>query len=702
MLRRPSPSQSISSQSRSFTQNKQKTRKTTRTSRVSNIAANSARPPLDGGALHPLLSLRQKSEASDVAVELFCVSLHFCVMASPKKRSLDNRKFRTRHKYRGKRRRTLPKATANDDVTPDQRPDARTSDRPNTDTEHRDSGCEIAAAVEFVSASQRKIGFFESERRQVDAATANTLLCEIDALTALVAGAQCPTCRERKLGVREAAGKRKGLSAFLELCCENPDCPESALSFTHTSRRTTSAGNQGTSARFDSGSSRDSFAVNVKAVLAARAIGAGHDQLSRFCAILGLPSPMHHKTFNGISKKLHGAAMTAVSKNLDQARNITKDAVGGRDVPVMFDGTWQKRGHKSHNGVGTVVSLDTGLCLDFEVLSNYCHACSIHRDLGEDEEVWRAFHLPVCEKNTDCSSHAMEPAAAVNIWQRTLSYETPLQFTSFLSDGDSKAYTAVCEANVYCDTHIDKEECTNHVAKRLGTALRKLATPLPRGEKLKDATIMKLQTYYKIAITSNKDSVRSMYTAIWASYFHCCSSDGASSHNFCPAGPNSWCKHKRAEALGEPAPHHTPLLTKAQGLAIMPIYKRLTEEKLLIRCLHGKTQNAAESLNSKIWLLCPKTKFASRTTVETATALAVLWYNKGHRGFEKVLEGIGILPSRDLATHGDRCDVMRIRKMNLKQTAEARAHRRNTAKRARVEDTDRKSREGPSYGAGDF
>ncbi|KAH7954894.1 hypothetical protein HPB49_022590 [Dermacentor silvarum] len=97
---------------------------------------------------------------------------------------------------------------------------------------------------------------------------------------------------------------------------------------------------------------------------------------------------MHHKTFNGISKKLHGAAMTAVSKNLDQARNITKDAVGDRDVPVMFDGSWQKRGHKSHNGVGTVVSLDTGLCLDFEVLSNYCHACSIHRDLGEDEEVW--------------------------------------------------------------------------------------------------------------------------------------------------------------------------------------------------------------------------------------------------------------------------------------------------------------------------
>ncbi|KAL1472122.1 hypothetical protein MTO96_023165 [Rhipicephalus appendiculatus] len=285
---------------------------------------------------------------------------------------------RTRHKYRGKRRRTLPKATAKDNVTPD----APTTDRPNVDTEPSDSDCAFDTAVEFISASQKKIGFFESEPRPVDAPTVNTLLCEIDALTALVAGSACPTCCERKLGVREAAGKRKGLSAFLELCCENSKCPDFTLSSTHTSRRITSARDHGTSVHFDSGSSRDSFAVNVKAVLAAHAIGAGHDQLSRFCAILGLPSPMHHNTFNGISKKLHGAAIRAVSQNMDLARNITKDAVGDRDVPVMFDSTWQKRGHKSHNGVGTVMSLDTGPCLDFQVLSNYCHACSIHKDMG--------------------------------------------------------------------------------------------------------------------------------------------------------------------------------------------------------------------------------------------------------------------------------------------------------------------------------
>ncbi|CAN7988722.1 unnamed protein product [Ixodes hexagonus] len=395
--------------------------------------------------------------------------------------------------------------------------------------------------------------------------------------------------------------------------------------------------------------------------------------------------------------------MKAVAENMEKARVFTKEMVGDGDVAVMFDGTWQKRGHKSHNGVGAAVSVDTGLCLDFEVLSNFCLACSRHQDLGsEEEEVWQAFHGPVCEKNTECSSHAMETEAAVRIWTRTPSQKTPLRFTKFLSDGDSKAFSAISEAKVYGETSVTKEDCTNHVAKRLGTALRKLKTPLPRGEKLKDGPIQKLQNYYRIAINSNRGNIQKMYCAIWASYFHSCSTNAAKSHKFCPEGVESWCKHRRAEALGEPAPDHTPLLTKAQGLALLPIYRRLTDEKLLTRCLQGKTQNAAESLNSKIWLLCPKTKFASRTVVEMATAIAVLWYNRGHGSFEQVLQELGVLPPEELVVLGSSRDQRRIKKMSARQTAEARAHRRNMVKRARLTDSTREDLEGPTYAPGEF
>ena len=47
-----------------------------------------------------------------------------------------------------------------------------------------------------------------------------------------------------------------------------------------------------------------------------------------------------------------------------------------------------------------------------------------------------------------------------------------LQYTGFLSDGDSKAHKAVCELNVY-EKEIVKEECFNHVHKRMGHGLVK-------------------------------------------------------------------------------------------------------------------------------------------------------------------------------------------------------------------------------------
>lgn len=94
---------------------------------------------------------------------------------------------------------------------------------------------------------------------------------------------------------------------------------------------------------------------------------------------------MHHKSFTAISRRVRDAAMDAIGANLARSRELTVKDVGGDDIAVMYDGTWHKRGHKSHDGIGTVVSLDTGLSLDFEVLSNFCLACSRHKALPDEE-----------------------------------------------------------------------------------------------------------------------------------------------------------------------------------------------------------------------------------------------------------------------------------------------------------------------------
>lgn len=160
---------------------------------------------------------------------------------------------------------------------------------------------------------------------------------------------------------------------------------------------------------------------------------------------------------------------------------------------------------------------------------------------------WQAFQTSSCEKNTTCSAHIMETEAALRIWKRSGLYATPLQFTAFLSGGDSKAYAVVSSIEVFM------EDCTNHIVKRLVTAFRKVK--MRRGEKLKDATNYKLRGYFQVAIASN---VRDTYCAAWASYFHSCPRGGASSHKFCPDREMPWCKPKRAQAKGQPASSHTP------------------------------------------------------------------------------------------------------------------------------------------------
>ena len=43
------------------------------------------------------------------------------------------------------------------------------------------------------------------------------------------------------------------------------------------------------------------------------------------------------------------------------------------NIAVSYDGSWQKRGHSSQYGVGTIIELETGLILDYEAYSLYCH-----------------------------------------------------------------------------------------------------------------------------------------------------------------------------------------------------------------------------------------------------------------------------------------------------------------------------------------
>ncbi|GBM10526.1 hypothetical protein AVEN_69311-1 [Araneus ventricosus] len=55
------------------------------------------------------------------------------------------------------------------------------------------------------------------------------------------------------------------------------------------------------------------------------------------------------------------------------AKEATVENNSDNNIAVAIDGTWQKRGYTSHNGVVTVTSMDTGKAIHVEVLKYYAY-----------------------------------------------------------------------------------------------------------------------------------------------------------------------------------------------------------------------------------------------------------------------------------------------------------------------------------------
>ena len=142
---------------------------------------------------------------------------------------------------------------------------------------------------------------------------------------------------------------------------------------------------------------------------------------------------------------------------------------------VQMDGTWQRRGHASHHGVVTAISVDTGKCLDTEVLTNICKGCKAREHMDHSSDAYAKWKLThVCRVNHTGSAGAMELVGAVRIFSRS-EYKHGLKYTKYLGDGDSAAYKKVTEVKPYGpEFPIEKLECVGHVQKRCGTRLRRL------------------------------------------------------------------------------------------------------------------------------------------------------------------------------------------------------------------------------------
>lgn len=92
-----------------------------------------------------------------------------------------------------------------------------------------------------------------------------------------------------------------------------------------------------------------------------------------------------------------------------------------KDITVSFDGTWQKRGFTAKHGVGTCIDVQTGLVIDYQVMTKHCQACALKKSTqtSDDEfQLWFEQHKSDCCINHTGSSKSMEQEAALMLWNR--------------------------------------------------------------------------------------------------------------------------------------------------------------------------------------------------------------------------------------------------------------------------------------------
>lgn len=511
-------------------------------------------------------------------------------------------------------------------------------------------------------------------------------------LPSILSAVVCASCKTSNFHITVTA--KKGLASLYKLCC---DVCDTTVWTGWTSPITETK-------RHD---------VNYRAVLACKETGVSLTKLLSMFAILSIKSPFHHKTYEEISTEVHSAVVQAAEESMQAAaavvheRALSKsDTVRSNGCPavaVSFDGTWHKRGHSSHSGVGVAIEFDTGLVLDAQVISNYCKACEMGPKPGNSTYLkWHRNHNWKCQKNFEGSSNAMEAEAAQIIFQRSVRKRS-LVYGTMLCDGDSKAFHAA-QASCGYDISITKEDCINHIAKRMFNALENLkkSNKDSLNYRLTKPNIEKITNTYAVNLKCNAPDPAKMKFGVLGGFFHMLSTDSQPNHRLCPDGENSWCHYKRSIATNAPFRKHTPTITADVGKLVFPIIKRLTEPELLQRCAKMGTQNANESFNSLIWLRCPKVEFASKRSVETATYLAILAFNCGRTGIKLVMDKLNLkwtTISNSYFTNKQKLKLTNAKKRTLGISK----WKRKTQKKRRIEtEHGREKKEGISYAAGEF
>ena len=510
----------------------------------------------------------------------------------------------------------------------------------------------------------------------------------MDVLTTVISMLCCPDCQSGNLKLCENFNRKMGFASLLIVKCSQCNFKKDF----YTSKPV-----------------EKSYDINPRVIYAMRNIGQGHASIKKFTALMNMPPPMTVKNYDRAVSKITKIVVDVAEETMAEAAHELKILKGGDnsiiDIPVSCDGSWQRRGFASLNGSFTSISVDTGKIIDTEVMSRYCKGCKSKEKLKNTNksayETWRLNHK--CRLNHTGSAGAMEVTGAKEIFSRSIK-KHGLRYNQYLGDGDSNSYPSI--KKIYDGIDVEKLECVGHVQKRVGNRLRNLkknVKGLGGKGKLTNNLIDCLQNYYGIAIRSNVNDLDGMKKGALAALFHVASSQKDNYHNsYCPPGENSWCKFQQDKALGSSTYKPGSGFPLSIIKHVKPIFNELSQETLLKKCLHGKTQNQNESYNSLIWERLPKSEYVSLTQLRFGSYDAVAHFNIGMKSTVMIFDKLKMTPGRYMTKQCSNLNRKRVLSSLYKSSDTVRKRRKilRGAKKSKMDQNEHV--EGKVYEAGGF
>ena len=133
----------------------------------------------------------------------------------------------------------------------------------------------------------------------------------------------------------------------------------------------------------------NTFDLNIRAAYSVmRAIGQGYSGSESFTSLMNLPKPVTGNNFDKIINRLVNTTKAVAYITMqDACEELRADSSSdaAKDVEVSSDGTWQRRGYSSLNGVVTVIPIKNGKVLDIEPMSRTCKACALKEPLKKKQ-----------------------------------------------------------------------------------------------------------------------------------------------------------------------------------------------------------------------------------------------------------------------------------------------------------------------------